>query len=510
MNWLRQHRNELFVFLALLLCYGYFLPRWASWNQNSRLDLVMAVVDEGTLSIDHYYQNTGDYAAFNGHYYSDKAPGSAFLGVPVYAAIRPILNSSPMQQAMNRLAQSDAFGATLKKEGTGLLTDKIYFALVLYIVTFTVVSIPSALLGVLIYKFLGAFAERSVWRVVVALLYGLATNAFPYSGSFLGHQIVAFLLFGAFYLAYLIGQGRASLRWTLLTGLMLSYAVITEYPTALIAAAIFGYVWLVLPDRRWMIALIGGGLPPGLLLMAYDWAIFGNVLPVGYMHSEMYTDIHGQGFISLVGPSLPALWGITFGSFRGLFFIAPILLLAVPGFVIWWRQGKCRWEWGVCLWAVVSFILFNGSSVMWHGGYSVGPRYLLPMVPFIAVALGVCVIQWGDRQWVRLLTIVLGTWSVAAVWAETLGGQSFPDWTLDPLFNYSIPNLMAGDVARNLGMALGQSHLMSLIPLGVILVSFTLLWAIAGARDILPSQIVELTGPEPRPAGRREELHSDV
>ncbi len=510
LNWLKQNRNELFVFLVLLVCYGYFMPRWASWNQNSRLDLVMAIVDEGTLSIDHYYQNTGDYAAFNGHYYSDKAPGSAFLGVPVYAAIRPILHSAPVQQVMNRLAQTDAFGATLKKEGTGLLTDKIYFAIVLYILTIITVSIPSALLGVLIYKFLGIFTERGAWRVAAALLYGLATNAFPYSGAFLSHQMVAFLLFGAFYLAYLIGQGRASVYWTFLVGLMLGYSVITEYPTALIAAAVFGYVWLILPDRRWMAALVAGGLPPGLLIMAYDWAIFRNVLPVGYMHSEMYTDIHSQGFISLVGPSAEALWGITFGSYRGLFFIAPILLLAVPGFVTWWRQGKYRREWGVCLWAVVSFILFNGSSVMWQGGYSIGPRYLVPMVPFMAVAMGACLIRWGDRRWVKLPAIVLGAWSVAAVWAETLGGQSFPDWTPDPLFNYSIPNLMAGDVARNLGMALGQSHFASLVPLAVILAGLAALWAIAGAGDTRPSQVAEPTGPQPHPAGRREELHGDV
>jgi len=477
MSWLKRHRSELFIFLVLLTCYSYFLPRWANWSQNSRLDLVLAIVDEGTLSIDNYYQNTGDYFCFNretgeggcdngGPHYSDKAPGTAFLAVPVYAAARPVLHSSPVRQGLDRLAHGAAFRETLNEEGTGLKTDKIYSAIVLYLVTVVVVSIPSAALGVLIYKFLGIFTQRSGWRVGVALLYGLATNAFPYSGAFYGHQIVAFLLFGAFYLAFLIGQGRVSVRWAILVGLMLGYAVITEYPTALVAGAVFVYTLLVLPKRRWAIGLVLAGLPPGLLLMAYDWAILGTVLPTGYQYSELYKDnVHAQGFLSLVGPNLEALWGITFGSFRGLFFVAPILLLAIPGFVAWWRQRQYRLEWTVCLWAIVSFFLFNGSSVMWHGAFSIGPRYLVPIVPFMTMGLGVFAITGGAHWWAKLLAAVSGTWSLAVIWVETLGGQRFPDWTPNPLFDYSLPKFIAGDIARNLGMGVGLSGHPSLLPL---------------------------------------------
>ncbi len=62
----------MWLFLLLLLCYGYFFPRWGDWNQNSRLDLTMAIVEDRTLSIDAYGKNTGDYALFEGHLYSDK------------------------------------------------------------------------------------------------------------------------------------------------------------------------------------------------------------------------------------------------------------------------------------------------------------------------------------------------------------------------------------------------------------------------------------------------------
>lgn len=479
MNRVKRYRDHVYIFLILLCCYAYFMPRWADWNQNSRLNLVLAVVDDGTLHIDKYRENTGDYALFEGHYYSDKAPGTSFLAVPVYAVARPVLQSPPVQQILARLAQSEAFSATLKEHGSGLIVDKIYFAIVLYLVTITVVALPAAALGVLLYAFLGHVDQRRSWRIGVVLLYGLATPAFPYAGAFYGHQIVAVLLFVGFFTAFLIRRGRLPPRWTLLVGLLLGYAVITEYPAVLIAAALFLYTIAVLPNRRWALGLTLAGVPPGLLLMAYNWAIFRTILPVGYEHSELWTDVHQQGFMSLVGPNAPALWGITFGTYRGLFFIAPIMLLALPGFVAWWRRGQYRLEWAVCLWAVVSFFLFNGSSVMWQGGFAVGPRYLVPMLPFMAVALGMFVRQWGAAWWAKALVGILGAWSFVAVWAQTIGGQSFPDYTSSPLFSYSIPNLLAGNVARNLGMALGQAGGWSLLPLAVLVGALTLLWYLA-------------------------------
>ena len=56
----RELWTFLILFLLLLFCSTYTFPRWADWNQNSRFDLVLAIVDQGTLCIDDYYQNTDD------------------------------------------------------------------------------------------------------------------------------------------------------------------------------------------------------------------------------------------------------------------------------------------------------------------------------------------------------------------------------------------------------------------------------------------------------------------
>jgi len=475
---IRERRTEITLFFLLFVCYVYTLPRWADWSQNSRLDLTLAIVDKGTLSIDDYYHNTGDYALFEGRHYLDKAPGPSFLAVPVYAAIRPILQTPFAQRLLERAANSPAFANTLYESGTGLLTDKIYNAAVLYIVTIVIVSTPAAVLGVWLYRFLVDLGVGKAWSAVTVLIYGLATNAFPYSGNFFSHQIVAFLLFGAFFLGFQIRRGTLAPRWAVAAGLMLGYSLISEYPTFLIAGAVFLYIAFTLPQRRWLGAMILAGLLPGLLLMAYNWTIFHTPLPVGYKYSELYTEQHNVGLISLTYPHAEALWGITFSPFRGLFYVSPVLLLAVLGFWSWWRLGKFRAEWTVCLWATVSFFLFNSSSVMWQGGFSIGPRYLVPMLPFLAMGLGAFAIRWGRLAWARSLTAILTVWSLGAVWAESLGSQNLPDWTPNPLINYSLPHLAAGNIARNLGMMLGLHGWASLVPLAGFLFVMLLVMAI--------------------------------
>jgi len=72
------------------------------------------------------------------------------------------------------------------------------------------VSIPSALLGAILYAFCEEFiASKGAWAAAV-LFYGFATIAFPYSSAYYGYQIVAMLLLLAFYIAFLVGRSKLS------------------------------------------------------------------------------------------------------------------------------------------------------------------------------------------------------------------------------------------------------------------------------------------------------------
>src|SRR3954467_15741814 len=111
-------RSLLVLGALLLACYGYVLPRWADWSQNSRLDLVRALSEQHDVVIDDYVGNTGDYALFQGHTYSDKAPGPAFLALPVALAMQPMLDLPVSQRQLERLADSGKLSTTLNPTGT--------------------------------------------------------------------------------------------------------------------------------------------------------------------------------------------------------------------------------------------------------------------------------------------------------------------------------------------------------------------------------------------------------
>ncbi len=60
--------TQVILFFFLLACFSYTFPRWEDPNQNSHIDMIVAVVDRGTFKIDQYVQNTVDFAKVDSHY----------------------------------------------------------------------------------------------------------------------------------------------------------------------------------------------------------------------------------------------------------------------------------------------------------------------------------------------------------------------------------------------------------------------------------------------------------
>src|SRR5215471_19789495 len=84
-----RQRAMVAVAVTLFVSYAYFYQA-GGWNQNSRFALVRAIVEEHTVRIDSYREYTGDRALWNGHTYSDKAPGVSLLAVVPSAAARGV------------------------------------------------------------------------------------------------------------------------------------------------------------------------------------------------------------------------------------------------------------------------------------------------------------------------------------------------------------------------------------------------------------------------------------
>src|ERR1700681_3699984 len=97
-----SHRKAA-VLLGFVIFFSFiYFYEGGGWNQNSRFDLLRAIVERHTLQIDAYHENTQDKAHFRGHYYSDKAPGLVFLAVPFAAMARAALRASGINHESTR------------------------------------------------------------------------------------------------------------------------------------------------------------------------------------------------------------------------------------------------------------------------------------------------------------------------------------------------------------------------------------------------------------------------
>ncbi len=450
------------LIVLALLCYAYFVPRGVNWNADSHLVLTRALVERHTAVIDAYAAGLGDRSFYHGHYYTDKAPGLSLLAVPAYLLLKALLGPA-------------FFGAL--------------FFVVRYLLTLLVVGLPTALAAATLSRRLrphvgarGALAAAGVWA--------LGTLAFPYSTVFFSHQMAAVLLMVAFLALYLPAAPAVpvSMASRLGIGLLCGVAVACEYPTLLLAAVLLGGRVLLARSSRaavtWALPLGAGmlvGVAPALI---YNSLVFGGPLAQGYAHlggQQQFIKGMSQGVMGITGPSLEALWGITFSPYRGLFLISPFLLLAVPGLGAMWRtrpllasnQVGPRAAAVVCATCVVIYGLFNISYLFWNGGFSVGPRHFTPALPYLIVPCAFAL----RSQWVRRLAVPLALYSVGAMLLAGATAPLFSPDLLNPLFGWAPTRLLAGHVANNWGFFLGLRGAASILPLLVMgALLLTLLW----------------------------------
>ncbi len=484
-----EGRRTLSLILVLLFGYAYFLPRWAEWNQNSRIDLTMALVEEGRFAIDTFYHNTGDYSQYGGHIYTDKAPGTSLMGVPAYAAFRLIERLPFVTRLMEKAAHSSAFEETLREGGSGLLEEKIRFAAMLAFVVFFTINLPSALFGGWLYHALAEVLPD--WRLRYGLVsgYGLGSVVWPYSTVFYGHQLAAATLFAAILLVWDVRRGRRKERWLWIAGGLLGLTVLVEFTALPAAAMVILYAGSGIPLRKGLVRWLRlglAGLPFALFLGYYNATCFGSPFSSGYRYLATFHVISEYGWSGFGPPRLEAIWGVTFSPYRGLFYLSPFFLLALPGWWAWWQERQWRAEFWLLTGIAAMQLLIIACWYDWMGGFAIGPRNLILALPAWVVAVAFSLRRWGDRPWARMLFAMLAALAFVRMGVAMSGGQLFPEVTLrHPWRDYWLPNFVQGKIARNWGMAVGLRRWWSLLPLPLVIVAG---WLVATRDNAHPEE----------------------
>lgn len=232
----------------------------------------------------------------------------------------------------------------------------------------------------------------------VACLWSFGSLATPYIKTFFSEPAVALALVAALY-HLLVFRENHTLRSAAAVGAWLGFSLVTRsanaivFPLFALALLLYTYQhWLALTPRgqpldplrhwqRWLLdervlaRLFAGAVPlvlSGCLYLWYNWYRFGNPLTSGYIAGEEFSAIWWQGLV-----------GLTISPGRGLLWYTPWLPLALFGTLRLWRRDRALTL--VIAGSALLYVLVYAKWYLWSGGYAWGPRFLVPIVPLLAL-----------------------------------------------------------------------------------------------------------------------------
>jgi hypothetical protein len=490
-------RRAVILGLTLFASFAYFYEG-GGWNQNTRLDLVRAIIEHGTVRIDLYHENTGDKSHVGTHYYLEKAPGASLIVVPFVAAVRGAMRVAHVE-----------------------LYSRQSIVIYAYVATLVAAAAPAAVAAVCVFWIARRFGADDAGATFATTVCGLGTPLWAYATLFYGHALTAGCLTAACLAAMRLGDPLSPQRvaWTgLLIGLTAGWAVVTEYPASIPSGVIVLFaLWQVLKHHRSFVMrtglAIGAGLAFGAtVLLRYNWLAFGKLLYISYASEDPIESgfvAMRTGFFGVNLPSPHAAWEILFGAYRGLLPLAPVLAMAPVGLWFLFRDTRTRVASVVIGFVPLYYILLTAGYAYWSGGWSYGSRHLGPALPFMCVGLAPVWMRTGRTLRTAILVVALigiGESLVAVAttpqppaqfqrpMAELLwpafrsgdfpiGWQSYLDLRPPP---GAMSELERGGVLRaswNLGQLMGLNGFASLLPLAIVWIVTAVAWTVAGRRQ---------------------------
>jgi hypothetical protein len=394
-----KRRLGLLAVLLVGLSYATMIQSF-SWNQTSHYDLIRSL-NQDRSTIDQYQENTGDKAYYKGHWYSARAPGLALFSLPFYDALNVVG------------AESWTYRHVAPPEHPG---DEM-----IYLIGLWASVLPGLILLLLVWR----LAERTEpgYGAATAVVLGLGTLTLPLSTLVFSHVFCACLGFAAFVLMWREREGPPNPWYLGVAGLLIGYAGSSEYPM-FFAAVVLG---LYLLSRRDSLT------PSGMLSRAGAYVLGGliGIVPLAlYNHYAFHSWTHlaysniprqQQGFFGIGLPSLRVLATLLLDS-RGLLTISPVLVMGAVGTWTLYRRGK-RAEalaiGGVC----VCYMGYNSGYYLPFGGGFMGPRFLMTLLPFLALPTGIALKRYPGPT-IALAGVSLTTTIIATVTHPLIGYET--------------------------------------------------------------------------------------
>lgn len=172
-------------------------------------------------------------------------------------------------------------------------------------------------------------------------------------------------------------------------------------------------------DRRRLAVLVAPALASAAGLALYHQALY------GFYDPRRVYGLRPELSLAQLPEGLP---GLLLDQEFGLLAYAPVFILAVPGLFVWIRRRPSAGWLGFAL--VAAACALAGSWHMWRGGFNPPARFLVPVVPVLALAVAMAIRRglgagaWALAGW-GVWIGVLGAWQPHLVHRDRDGTAPF-------------------------------------------------------------------------------------
>jgi hypothetical protein len=424
--------------------------------------MTAALAEQGTYVLDDMRARWGwvnDCAIHEGHAYSVKAPGTSLFGVPAYAAYH---------------------------WGGRWLGWELDREVALWLCRVTASILPWLVFLCFFYRFLGRHTSSPVARDGVFLSVSLGSCLYGYGILFLSHTLSAASAFGAFVLLFEARRGgRITRGRAFAAGLLTAGVTLLEYPGVIVSLALGLYALAVVRPLWRLLPFTLGGLVPTAAMMHFQWACFGSPFSPGhlYVENDQFREAHEEGFFGAVGIQWDAVYGLLVHPGAGLLPLTPILVFGVLGLGIVAIRRGLRLDGAITGLSVLATVVAIAAMNNWRGGWTVGPRYLAVVYPFLGWTALYALEPLARRVPRTTSAVVVGLTGVGLA-LSGVASAYYPHYPpeVDRPVTQVLQVLVAHDYAPfTLVNRLGVYGTLSMLPLG-LLGALALVWAAFGAR----------------------------
>ena len=414
-----------------------------------------------------------------------KTPGMALMLGPLYGLYRKAFPEK----------KPTLFEATYFARLFGTILPTFFTCLLFYLVLIRICS-----------------SAYVIWSSYFVFLLG--TMTYPYALTVSSHSFSNGMLLMAFVAIIWVARNRWVRALTsFVGGIALGLAIASEY-SALFTGVFLGFLALyvrpptpagyssrALPKgwktgffwlgNRWhlLVMLLGSCIPVGVVFWFHKVA-FGSYTSTPYANL-LNTQFFAASQKGFMGFTWPPKFGLLLQSYfshtYGLFFWTPFLLFFLPGMYYLWKRYRHGWYWCLCMIGLMGFwTIYHGSQFNPRGGWSVGPRYIANLVPFLALFAA-----WGADQltirYGRLVTpVIAGTaiWSISFFAPTSAYFPHIPDHSKTPIIEVVTAMLREGLTPINiLGVSPGWATFVYFSALSLLLFSIAW-WGVKGPNRV--------------------------